>query len=152
MIHSDLLYDTLIGKNGFRLGRVPKQKPPENFQLLKDIICCLYEACGRKSLTLDPLFLQLLFEFFRVCEETFGAGVELGRGVFANDVGAKFDRLSRRKMTLRDDVGLFEGSKPDKLRFWKGIGKGCGDEAMLLHRPGWNLSIFRRPTHAMSEA
>ena len=67
------------------------------FQLLKDIISCLYKACGRKPLTLDPLFLQLLFKFFRVCEGTFGAGVELGRGVFANGVGAKVDRLSRRK-------------------------------------------------------
>ena len=68
------------------------------------------------------------------------AGVELGLGVFANDVGAKFDRLSRRKMALRDD-GPFVGSKPDKPRFWKGRGKGRGDKVMLLHRLGWNLSI-----------
>ena len=79
------------------------------------------------------------------------ARVELGRDVFANYVGAKFDRLSKWKMALRDD-GLVVESKPDKSRFWEGRGKGRGDKAMLLHRPGWNLSIVRIPTPAMSEA
>ena len=79
------------------------------------------------------------------------AGVERGRGVLQMMWMQNLTGCRGGKMALRND-GLVVGSKSDKPRFWKGGGNGHGNKAMLLHHPGWNLSIFRRPTPAMSEA